>query len=485
MLAEQLEIELAEFLILFQRKLEGRALQMVQQDLEVVRIHIAVLGRMVEEVVGVLNDKLVERRAGSHQQRGGTAFAAARPARPLPGGSNGARITRHHRHVEAADIDAQLEGVGGNHAQQSPFAQVALNFPPFERQIPAPVSANHFRAHRPPGKIFFQVSHQNFRGQARVGKDNGFQAPHHKDLRQPAGLVQIRPANTELPVHHRRIVKHKKLFGGGRPVLIHQHDVLLDDARGQLSRIGDGCRGADKLRMATVKFRDALEPPDDVGQVAAENAAVVVQLVDDNVAKILKQPLPLGVVRQDARVQHVRVGDHQVGAGPDGFARVLRSVAVVGKGSKIVAQLFRPAVELHQLVLRQGLGGKKVERPRIRIFNQLAQDRQVVTKRFAGGRGSHHHDVLSLVRQGGGNGLVRVEVFNALRPEGLLDALGKKLRKRHDLCLPRRIMPHGGDASFAAGTLKAVLDFLDDGLDGSGAAKPALQFLGLGNQMGL
>ena len=43
-----------------------------------------------------------------------------------------------------------------------------------------------------------------------------------------------------------------------------------------------------------------LQPPQHVGQMAAVNAAVVVQLVDHDVAQIFKQLRPPGVMRQDA-----------------------------------------------------------------------------------------------------------------------------------------------------------------------------------------
>ena len=68
-----------------------------------------------------------------------------RPARPaccqveatLPG------IAEQHRHVEAADVDAQLEGVGGDDAQHRAVAQAALDLAPLQRQVAAAVAADH------------------------------------------------------------------------------------------------------------------------------------------------------------------------------------------------------------------------------------------------------------------------------------------------------------------------------------------------------
>jgi regulator of RNase E activity RraA len=54
----------------------------------------------------------------------------------------------------------------------------------------------------------------------------------------------------------------------------------------------------------------------------AEHAAIGVHLVDDDVAQVLEQRGPLGVVRQDALVEHVGVGHHHVAAGADGLPRI-------------------------------------------------------------------------------------------------------------------------------------------------------------------
>jgi len=71
--------------------------------------------------------------------------------------------------------------------------------------------------------------------------------------------------------------------------------------------------------------------------VAAVDSATIVQLIDDEVAQVLEQLGPFGVVRQNAGVQHVGIGEDDVGALADGFARILRRVAVVGEGAQVGA----------------------------------------------------------------------------------------------------------------------------------------------------
>ena len=56
---------------------------------------------------------------------------------------------------------------------------------------------------------------------------------------------------------------------------------------------------ADELRLRSVELADAPESAQQVREVAAVDAAVVVQLVDDDVAQILEVLRPLGVMRQD------------------------------------------------------------------------------------------------------------------------------------------------------------------------------------------
>ena len=97
--------------------------------------------------------------------------------------------------------------------------------------------------------------------------------------------------------------------------------------------------------------------------MAAEDAPVVVQLVDDDVAQVLEEALPLGVVRQDPGVQHVRVGDHDVPGQAHGPRAATGRVAVVGVGLDVRPQGLDQAVQLGVLVLGEGLGGEEVEGP--------------------------------------------------------------------------------------------------------------------------
>jgi len=154
--------------------------------------------------------------------------------------------------------------------------------------------------------------------------------------------------------------------------------------------------------------------------VAAEDAAVRVQLVDHHVLEILEEVHPLGVMRQDPRVQHVRVGQHEVGPRPHRAPRVLRGVAVVGEHPH-VGQRLRQLGQLGELILSQRLGGKEIEHARLRLLHQGLQHRQVVAEGLAGRGRGHHHQVLALGHRLEGLGLVRVELLDPARLERLDD----------------------------------------------------------------
>ena len=82
--------------------------------------------------------------------------------------------------------------------------------------------------------------------------------------------------------------------------------------------------------MRTVVGADPQQTAENVGDVAAEQAAVCVKLVDHDDPQLFEQLEPLGVVRQDRSVEHVGVGHHDLPRRPDRGSDGVRRVAVVG-----------------------------------------------------------------------------------------------------------------------------------------------------------
>src|SRR6266478_6059562 len=86
--AQRSRIVRAEFFAVANRQLEGSALQMAEQDFQIVRIDVGVFWRAVEKVIGMLHDVLIERRAGGHQHRSRRGLPTPGSARALPRGGD-------------------------------------------------------------------------------------------------------------------------------------------------------------------------------------------------------------------------------------------------------------------------------------------------------------------------------------------------------------------------------------------------------------
>ena len=88
-------------------------------------------------------------------------------------------------------------------------------------------------------------------------------------------------------------------------------------------------------------------------------------LIDDDDREVGEQHLPCGMVGQDAHMEHVGVGQHDVGIAADVRARLARGVAVVDRGANALGQ--PEARQRARLVLGERLGGVEVERAGARV----------------------------------------------------------------------------------------------------------------------
>src|SRR6516165_10019270 len=79
-----------------ERQLERSALDVIDEDVQVVRIDQRALRRSVEEVRRVADDELIERRAAGDEYRRRPAAAPSGAARPLPRRGNRTRVAGEH-----------------------------------------------------------------------------------------------------------------------------------------------------------------------------------------------------------------------------------------------------------------------------------------------------------------------------------------------------------------------------------------------------
>ena len=77
-------------------------------------------------------------------------------------------------------------------------------------------------------------------------------------------------------------------------------------------------------------------------------------------------------------------------------------------------------VQLAELVLRERLGGKEVERAGAAVVQNGVEDGQVVAERLAAGGRGHDGDMLAVASRVDGFGLMRVEAIRAERMEPFL-----------------------------------------------------------------
>ena len=375
-----------------ERQLERRGPQVGEEDVEVVRVQAGLLGRALQQELGVVDHVLVDRGARRDQHGDARALAPAGAAELLPGRRDRARIARQDRHVQAPDVDAQLEGVGGDDPEDLAVAQPVLDRAALGRQVAAPVAADPAARAVALAQRLAQAGQQDLDRDARAAEDDRL-APGPQERQRPAlGERRGRAAGAALRVEDRRIDEDHVPLAGRRPGPVDEGRRPAGQHGRQLGRVADGRRAAHDHRPAAVVRADPQQPAQDVGDVAAEHAPVGVQLVDDDVAQLLEQLEPLGVVRQDRRVEHVRVGHHHLAGRPDGRPDRGRRVAVVRRRRDRQAGGRRELAELGHLVLSERLGREQEQGPRRRIVGDGLQDRQRVAQGFARrGRGDDDH----------------------------------------------------------------------------------------------
>ena len=173
------------------------------------------------------------------------------------------------------------------------------------------------------------------------------------------------------------------------------------------------------------------------------------QLVDDDKAQVLEQLGPPGMVREDARVQHVGIAQHHVRTRANRPPRVLRRVAVIGEHADRVGALTghqgRHLVQLRKLILRQGLRRKQIQAARGRIFQDAVEHGGVVAERFARGGGRDDHDVAAGQGVVDGIGLMGVQPVDAPRRKRLNQPRVERPGERRVRRVERRQLPHCRD----------------------------------------
>ena len=138
---------------------------------------------------------------------------------------------------------------------------------------------------------------------------------------------------------------------------------LAGQLAGELSRVGRGGRGGDQNRVRALRPAEPEETLENVVKVAAEDAAVGMQLVEDDPIELTQKRRPVLPVPEQAQMEHVGVRDHHPWRRAlDPLAHRPRRVSVVDLAvepfageSRVTAERLSERIELGLLVLAEGL----------------------------------------------------------------------------------------------------------------------------------
>src|SRR5207302_11279224 len=202
---------LTEGLAVRQRQLEGRGLEVRAEDQQVVRVDQSLLRVSSKEILGMVDQVLIERAARRHVDGGRGTAAPAGAADLLPGAGDRSGIPAENGGIEVPDVDSQLEGVGANHAADRSVAKTVLDLAPLQRQVPTAVAADRPRLAQPVGERLLQVAEQDFDLQARASEDDGLHPAAQKRLGDLLALQGGGAPDAKLAIDHWRVVKEQAL----------------------------------------------------------------------------------------------------------------------------------------------------------------------------------------------------------------------------------------------------------------------------------
>ena len=211
---------------------------------------------------------------------------ASSPAGLLPERGERAREARDDDAVEAADVDAEFQRVGGYDSAQRAGRQAGLDCAPVLGYVPGPV-----RRH---GQLWCVL--------LDPARDEFSQAPGlHETDRLQSGFRKVGDELLRLDVDGylrigQRVPEHEVGTAARRAVVADVDELLAGQLLRQFLRVGNRGRGEEELRVGAVIGADSAEPADELRHVGAEHSAIGVRLVHDAVAEVAVERLPLVVI---------------------------------------------------------------------------------------------------------------------------------------------------------------------------------------------
>ena len=251
------------------------------------------LDRALEELVGVAAEELVERVLAGDVEREPLA-APARPAPHLAQARDRAGEGDADRGVELADVDAQLERVGGDDREQLAGRQPGLDLAALLRRVAGPVRGD------PLGQLRRPSSSSRMRAKRWISSIP--RRLRRKQIVRTPSATRSASSSAASERAERRVIDRSSMTGGF-------HIPIRRPARGAPSE-STRRKGSPTSRSASstglaivaearmnrglgaVDARDPAQAAQHVGDVRAEHAAVGVGLVDDHPAEVGEEVAP-------------------------------------------------------------------------------------------------------------------------------------------------------------------------------------------------
>jgi hypothetical protein len=326
----------------------------------------------VEELLRMAAEELVERVVSGHVERKPPA-PATRAAPLLAKACDGSGERHGDRRVEMPDVDAELERVRRDHAEQLALGEPALELPPLLGGVAGSVRSDLTLAHgiveAVPGEPVDQLG-----GAPRAREADRAHVRLHEVGEEGGRLAQARGTPPRVLVQKRRVAHHDLSLAPRGAVAIDELEIETGETLRELHGVRDRRGGQHEARIRAVSGRHPPQAPQHVRDVRAEYAAIDVCLVDDHEREIRQEVAPAVVVRKDADMEHVGIGQDEVRPLADRRPLALRGIAVV---DRVAESGHAKLCETAPLVLCERFGRIEVEGPRPRVDGQHVQDGKV------------------------------------------------------------------------------------------------------------
>ena len=281
-----------------------------------------------EQRLRLAHEVLVERVLARDQDRQAVS-APSGPAPLLAEARHGAGEAGRDHAVEQPDVDAELERVGRGHPEQLAGGQPLLDVPPLCRRVPGPVRREPvavLRAEPVDGEPVDQLCRLPALREAERPQPTLDERCH-----QTRRLSERACADAELLVEELGVPERDRPLRARRGVVADHGDVDAEQRAREPFGVRDRRGGEQELGLGAVDPRDPPEPAEDVADVRAEHTAIDVCFVDHHVGEVREHVAPAVVMGEDADVQHVGVGQHEVRPLADLPAALDLGVAVVDR----------------------------------------------------------------------------------------------------------------------------------------------------------